>query len=240
MSRLIGPRLLVALDYSNTRDALALVGQLDPSMCRLKIGKELFTIGGPEFVRDVIEQGFDVFLDLKFHDIPNTVAGAVKAAAELGVWMVNVHASGGSRMMSAARDALESFGSKRPLLIAVTVLTSMSESDLTEIGIDVEPAQQVARLASLAMKSGMDGLVCSAREASMLRAQLGPDAILVTPGIRMPDQVGTDDQVRVMGPRDAIEAGADYLVAGRPITASADPAASLKLFLSEISYSNVE
>lgn len=234
---LSGPKLLVALDYPEANAALAMADRLDPARCRLKIGKELFTAEGPQIVRDVIGRGFDVFLDLKFHDIPNTVAGAVRAAADLGVWMVNVHASGGSRMMSAARAALDAFADDRPLLIAVTVLTSMGASDLAEIGVGADPMQQVSRLARLAVNSGMDGLVCSAQEAAMLREQLGQSAVLVTPGIRLPEQAGQDDQIRVMAPAEAIAAGADFLVVGRPITASDDPQASLQRFVTAMALS---
>jgi len=231
-----GPRLLVALDYPDANSARQMLAQLNPALCRVKIGKELFTVAGPDFVREVVRAGYDVFLDLKFHDIPNTVAKAVAAAAELGVWMVNVHASGGSRMMRAAAEAIAPRGADKPLLIGVTVLTSMGPADLSEVGVDASPADQVSRLASLAIASGLDGVVCSAQEASLLRQTLGADAILVTPGIRMPEQAGSDDQKRTMGPAEAIAAGATYLVAGRPITASPEPMASLKRFLSEISY----
>lgn len=219
--------IVVALDFDKQADALELVDRLDPSLCRLKIGKEMFTHFGPDFVKQIHAKGFDVFLDLKFHDIPNTVAKAVKAAADLGVWMVNVHASGGTRMMEAARKILEPYGDKAPLLIAVTVLTSMSEDDLLDLGITKSPEEQVNFLAGLAHKAGMDGVVCSAQEASMLRANYEQDFNLVTPGIRTAD-ASSDDQKRIMTPERAVQAGADYLVIGRAITKSSDPIAIIK------------
>ncbi len=220
------PKIIVALDYSEGDQALALAKRLDPALCRLKVGKELFTAAGPELVESLVDAGFGVFLDLKFHDIPNTVASAVKAAARLGVWMVNVHASGGGKMMAAAREALEG-AANRPKLIAVTVLTSMSRGDLAEIGLDVEPRQQVRRLAKLTQDAGLDGVVCSAQEAAMLKGELGRDFLLVTPGIR-PADASTDDQSRIMTPAAAIAAGSDYLVIGRPITKAADPLQALR------------
>ena len=232
-----GPRLIVALDYADASRALAMASRLESSRCRLKIGKELFTAAGPEVVRALVAMGFEVFLDLKFHDIPNTVAGAVRAAASLGVWMVNVHASGGRRMMEAARDALGAPGEGVPLLIAVTVLTSLERADLAETGIDVAPEQQVQRLASLSMAAGLDGVVCSAREATMLRAALGSRPVLVTPGIR-PAGSDVGDQRRTLGPADALRAGSDFLVVGRPITGAVDPGAALREILSEMSYSH--
>jgi orotidine-5'-phosphate decarboxylase len=186
----------------------------------------MFTLFGPQFVRQLVAKGFDVFLDLKFHDIPNTVAKAVAASAELGVWMVNVHACGGERMMRAAREALLPYGDKAPLLIGVTVLTSMEQSDMAPLGLDVSPAEQVIRLATLTKAAGLDGVVCSANEASQLKAQLGADFKLVTPGIR-PTGSAAGDQRRVMTPLAAMQAGADYLVIGRPITQADDPAAML-------------
>ncbi len=221
------PKVIVALDYDNQEDALAFVDRIDPSSCRLKIGKEMFTLFGPEFVRSLHQRGFDVFLDLKFHDIPNTCAKAVKAAAELGVWMVNVHASGGSRMMEAARKIIEPYGANRPLLIGVTVLTSMEKSDLSGIGLDVDPQDQVKRLASLTKDSGLDGVVCSAQEAAMLKEYLGKDFKLITPGIR-PEGADVGDQKRIMTPVEAVQAGSDYLVIGRPITQADNPAEVLK------------
>lgn len=218
-------RIVVALDFADAEPARALLRQLDHQLCRVKIGKELFTRCGPAFVREVIEQGFDVFLDLKYHDIPHTVAKAVTAAAELGVWMVNVHASGGSEMMAAAVEAVKNT-SHRPLLIAVTVLTSMGGEDLQEIGVDASPMEQVRRLATLAQRCGMDGVVCSAQESAMLRQLLGDDFALVTPGIRPAGDVA-DDQKRIVTPEDAIAQGSHYLVIGRPITQAADPGRKL-------------
>lgn len=219
------PRVIVALDYSSAEAALAFAGRVDPSLCRLKVGKELFTSAGPQLVEKLVASGFDVFLDLKFHDIPNTVAQACKAAAQLGVWMVNVHTLGGRRMMETTREALEVL-SHRPLLIGVTVLTSMSEADLAEIGLPA-PAIQVERLARLAKASGLDGVVCSAQESALLKAACGQGFKLVTPGIR-PASASLDDQNRVMTPEAAMAAGSDYLVIGRPITQSADPVVTLQ------------
>jgi len=215
------PKIIVALDFAAQEDALALVDRLDPRLCRLKVGKEMFTACGPVLVEMLIQRGFEVFLDLKFHDIPNTVASACKAAARLGVWMVNVHALGGRRMMEAARESLEGSAS-RPKLIAVTVLTSMGQADLNELGIPGEPRETVLRLAKLAQASGLDGVVCSAQEAQPLRQELGKDFCLVTPGIR-PANAAQDDQVRIVTPVEAIRLGSDYLVIGRPITQAADP-----------------
>ncbi len=219
-------KVIVALDYDNQADALAFVDRIDPMSCRLKVGKEMFTLFGPDFVRELHKRGFSVFLDLKFHDIPNTCSKAVRAAAELGVWMVNVHASGGERMMTASREILEPYGADRPLLIGVTVLTSMEQSDLAGIGLDIAPNEQVVRLATLTQNAGLDGVVCSAQEASMLKAKLGKEFKLVTPGIR-PAGSDAGDQRRIMTPAEAIAAGSDYLVIGRPITQAQDPAAVL-------------
>ena len=219
--------IVVALDFERKSDALELIDRLDPNLCRLKIGKEMFTHFGPDFVTQVQNKGFDVFLDLKFHDIPNTVAKAVKAAADLGVWMVNVHASGGSKMMQAAREILKPYGDKAPILIAVTVLTSMSEEDLLDLGITHSPEQQVNFLAGLAHKAGMDGVVCSAQEAVMLKQKYGTDFKLITPGIRTAD-ASVDDQKRIMTPQRAVEAGSDYLVIGRAITKSENPIQTMK------------
>ena len=227
------PRIIVALDFPSEQPALALVDQLDPAKCRLKVGKELFTRSGPALVRDLQSRGFDVFLDLKFHDIPNTTSAAVAAAADLGVWMVNVHASGGEKMMTACRDRLESFGKDRPLLIAVTVLTSMGPEDLAGIGITDSPEAQVSRLATLTRNCGLDGVVCSAQEAPALKAEQGKDFKLVTPGIR-PLSADKGDQQRIMTPTDALKAGSDYLVIGRPITQAADPLAALEAIHSEV------
>lgn len=220
-------QIVVALDFENMNDAIDLVDKLDPSLCRLKVGKEMFTHFGPDFVKTLHTKGFDVFLDLKFHDIPNTVAKAVTAAAELGVWMVNVHASGGTKMMQAAKAALAPYGNKAPILIAVTVLTSMSEDDLIDLGISKTPEEQVNFLAGLAHNAGMDGVVCSAQEAIMLKQNYGKDFQLVTPGIRTIDS-STDDQKRIMTPKKAIDSGSDYLVIGRAITKSADPIETMK------------
>lgn len=234
-SKLIdGPRVIVALDFPDGQAALQFVKQLPPGSCRLKVGKELFTSAGPELVRQLVDMGHDVFLDLKFHDIPNTVARACEAAAQLGVWMMNVHASGGRRMMEAAAAALKDCaGDRKPLLIGVTVLTSMGAEDLAEIGVNVEPAAQVARLAQLARASGLDGVVCSPREAAQLRSQLGDDFVLVTPGVR-PAGASKDDQTRVMTPADAVRDGAGYLVIGRPVTQATDPVSALEAINAEI------
>jgi len=224
--------ILVALDFDNAQQTQELVARLDPSRCRLKVGKELFTSEGPQLVESLQKKGFDVFLDLKFHDIPNTCAKAVKAAAQLGVWMVNVHASGGQRMMEAARNELEKFQNK-PHLIGVTVLTSMEQSDLAGIGLDIDPKEQVKRLALLTKQSGLDGVVCSAQEATMLKELCGQDFQLVTPGIR-PSFAQQGDQRRVMTPAEAKLAGVDYMVIGRPITQADDPIEALSLIEQEI------
>ena len=218
-------RVIVALDYDNQQSALNLAEQLDPSQCRLKVGKELFTVAGPQLVKALVERDFDVFLDLKFHDIPNTTAHAISAAADLGVWMANVHACGGGRMMEAAQQSLAQKGSDM-LLIAVTVLTSMDQSDLQQVGIANSPKEQVLHLARLAKNSGLQGVVCSAQEASALKTDLGTDFKLITPGIRLPDNAA-DDQRRIVSPADAIAMGSDFLVIGRPITQSAEPLATL-------------
>lgn len=219
--------VVVALDYANRDSALAFVDRIDPRDCRLKVGKEMFTLFGPQFVRELQQRGFDIFLDLKFHDIPNTTAHAVKAAADLGVWMVNVHASGGTRMMTAAKEALLPFGADAPLLIAVTVLTSMEASDLQDIGITATPAEHAERLARLTQQCGLDGIVCSAQEAVRFKSELGQAFKLVTPGIR-PQGSDAGDQRRIMTPEQALQAGVDYMVIGRPVTQSADPAQTLK------------
>ncbi len=226
------PKVVIALDFANSESANQFVSQLSPENCRLKVGKELFAVAGPEFVKGLVEQGFDVFLDLKYHDIPNTVAKAVAAAARLGVWMVNVHASGGSKMMRAAKAALEEF-EKPPLLIAVTVLTSMQQEDLAELGLDIEPKKQVKRLAKLTKASGLDGVVCSAQEVSMLREEIGQDFCLVTPGIR-PAGSDVNDQKRIMTPKDALDSGSSYLVIGRPITQAENPVQALEEINSSI------
>ncbi|WP_421864735.1 orotidine-5'-phosphate decarboxylase [Motiliproteus sp.] len=226
-------RIIVALDYPSMGQALEMAGRLDPALCRVKVGKELFTRSGPAVVEALQNKGFEVFLDLKFHDIPNTTAKAVLAAAELGVWMVNVHASGGRQMMEAARNELEKVNGPRPLLIAVTVLTSMQSQDLHQIGLQREPLEQVEHLARLTQQSGLDGVVCSAQEAGRLKGALGESFKLITPGIR---PVGSDvgDQQRIMTPARAVAAGSDYLVMGRPITQAQDPIAALESALAEI------
>jgi orotidine-5'-phosphate decarboxylase len=225
--------ILVALDYPSQSSALAMAEQLDPKMCRLKVGKELYTRCGPPIVESLQKQGFDVFLDLKFHDIPNTTAQAVGVAAELGVWMVNVHASGGQRMMEACASKLSTFQTA-PLLIAVTVLTSMEQTDLNGIGISSSPLEHVLRLARLTQESGLDGVVCSSHEVQPLKADLGSEFKLVTPGIR-PKSAELGDQRRVMTPSEAVEAGSDYLVVGRPITQAAEPIRALEAILDELS-----
>lgn len=219
------PKVVIALDFPKTQLAYDFAQQLDPKLCRLKVGKELFALGGPQLVEKLIAQGFDVFLDLKYHDIPNTVAMACRAAAEMGVWMVNVHSLGGRKMMEAAKEAILS-ASRQPLLIGVTILTSMETEDLAEIGLKGTPKENVLRLAKLAKSSGLDGVVCSAQEASDLRHELGQDFCLVTPGIR-PANADVNDQKRIMTPADAISAGSSYLVVGRPITQAQDPLAVL-------------
>jgi len=224
--------VIVALDYPSAAPALALAGKLSPQLCRLKVGKELFTSCGPGLVEKLQAMGFEIFLDLKFHDIPNTVAGAVRAAAQLGVWMVNVHASGGRRMMEAAVTALATF-ERRPRLIAVTVLTSMSDDDLLELGYTQGADARVGQLAALAASSGLDGVVCSAREAPFLRRERGADFCLVTPGIRLAgDAAG--DQRRVVSPSQAMANGSDYLVIGRSITGAVEPMQALELIHSEL------
>ncbi|MDR3429080.1 MULTISPECIES: orotidine-5'-phosphate decarboxylase [Silvimonas] len=219
------PKIIVALDYADAASALAFADRVTPQQCRLKVGKELFTSAGPAVVEGLVDRGFEVFLDLKFHDIPNTVAHACKAAARLGVWMVNVHALGGRKMMETTREALEALP-QRPLLIAVTVLTSMDAGQLAEVGLP-SPELQVERLARLTQSSGLDGVVCSAQEAGRLKTLCGADFKLITPGIR-PANAALDDQSRVMTPQAALAAGSDYLVIGRPITQSVDPLATLQ------------
>ena len=215
------PRVIVALDFDNEASALALADQLNPNQCRLKVGKELFVATGPQLIKSLTDRGFDIFLDLKFHDIPNTVAKAMLVAADLGVWMSNVHASGGSRMMSAAKQATEQHGGDM-LLIAVTVLTSMDDGDLQQAGVNRSAGDQVLSLAKLTKESGLDGVVCSAQEAAVLKQELEQDFMLVTPGIRLADNA-SDDQRRIVSPPKAIELGSDYLVIGRPITQAKNP-----------------
>lgn len=218
--------IIVAADFAETKSVWDFIDRIDPQLCRIKIGKELFTHGGPDLVKKVQKKGFDIFLDLKFHDIPSTVARAVKVAADLGVWMIDVHASGGTRMMEAAKDALYSFGKDAPLLIAVTVLTSMEEDDMKELGIVASPQQHATRLAAMAKHCGLDGVVCSAKEVQSFRSRLGSNFKLITPGIR-PIGTVSDDQKRIMTPMRALAAGSDYLVIGRPIMKAADPKAAL-------------
>ena len=224
--------LIIALDFSEPAAAIDLARQLDPAVCRVKVGKELFTRGGPAVVEELAGLGFGIFLDLKYHDIPATVAGACRAAADLGVWMVNVHALGGRRMVEAAAEALT--GSRRPpLLTAVTVLTSMDGEDLREVGLAGTARENVLRLGHLALEAGADGLVCSAREVTDLRSAFGSEPCLVTPGIRPADAAG-DDQRRVVTPTEARRAGADHLVVGRPVTGAREPAAVLGALEAEL------
>jgi orotidine-5'-phosphate decarboxylase len=228
----ISSPIVVALDYPEAGRALAMADLLDPSACRVKVGEELFTASGPAIVENLMSKGFEVFLDLKFHDIPNTCAKAVAAAAGLGVWMVNVHASGGRRMMEAARNELDKC-THRPLLIGVTVLTSMDASDLADLGLQVTPEQQVLRLATLAKSSGLDGVVCSAQEVGLIRDGCGSDFLTVTPGIR-PSWSDNQDQKRVMTPEEAVCAGVSYMVIGRPVTEADDPAAACARILASL------
>jgi orotidine-5'-phosphate decarboxylase len=227
-----GPRVIVALDYPDRAAAMALVERLQPGLCRLKVGKELFTRAGPQLVEELAARGFDVFLDLKFHDIPNTVASACHAAADLGVWMLNVHALGGERMLLAAREGCARAG-HAPLLVAVTILTSMDAQDLAAVGLAGSPEENVLRLAALAQRCGLDGVVCSSRETAVLRERIGPEFTLVTPGIR-PAGSQQDDQRRVMTPQQAISSGASYLVIGRPVTQADDPVSVLRTVNSEL------
>ena len=228
------PRIIVALDNLNQRQLLKLLDQLSPTLCRVKIGKELFTRCGPDIVKQAQSRGFDVFLDLKFYDIPNTVAQACRVGADLGVWMMTIHASGGRAMMEAASQSLREYESKRPILVAVTMLTSLSEVDLIALGIQDTPEKWVLRLADLAKKSGVDGIVSSAQEAQLLRAHLPATLCIVTPGIRLPD-AKADDQQRIMTPVQAIEAGSNYLVIGRPITQAVNPSSVLQTIAIAIS-----
>ena len=225
-------KIIVALDYNDKARCLDLVALLDPKKCRLKIGKEMFTLFGPSIVEVLQVKGFDVFLDLKFHDIPNTVAKAVSAAASLGVWMVNVHASGGKRMMLAAQEAIDK-AEHKPLLIGVTVLTSFEDNELPSIGVNTNSAEQVNRLAALVNESGLSGVVCSAQEARQLKANFGNKFLTVTPGIR-PATAETGDQRRVMTPTKALQNGSDYLVIGRPITQADAPAEALEAIFEEV------
>jgi orotidine-5'-phosphate decarboxylase len=232
-------RILVALDVPTAREALALAGKLRGAVGGFKVGSELFTSAGPDVVRALVGEGDHVFLDLKFHDIPNTVAGAVKSAASLGVWMLNVHASGGLPMLDAAHEAAEAVAAQsdglRPLVIAVTALTSLDADTLASVGVAAAPKAHVLRLATLAQAAGLDGVVASPQEARELRQAMGPDFLIVTPGIRGgAASSGADDQVRTATPAGAIAAGASYLVIGRPITGAADPRAAAEAIAREI------
>jgi orotidine-5'-phosphate decarboxylase len=225
------PKIIVALDFQNAKTAVNFARTINPKMCRLKVGKELFTAAGPQLVQALQQLNFEVFLDLKFHDIPNTVAKACQAASNLGVWMVNVHASGGFEMMQAAREAIDKSQNK-PMLIAVTVLTSMSEQALQQIGIQIPLQEQVLNLANLSKQADLNGVVCSAQEATLLKENLGEDFCLVTPGIR-PKDAAKDDQTRIVTPQDALKLGAHYLVIGRPITQAEDPLKMLEKIYAE-------
>ena len=231
-SKITDSKIIVALDYANAKDALTLVDQLDANLCKLKVGKELFTAAGPALVEKLVAKEFKVFLDLKFHDIPNTVAKACEAASDLGVWMLNVHASGGSAMMQAALEGVNQ-SNENPYLIAVTVLTSMNQATLSEINIQQPIEQQVLSLAQLTQTAGLHGVVCSAQEAALLRKHVNPDFLLVTPGIR-PANANKDDQSRIVAPQDALKQGASYLVIGRPITQAEQPAKALQEILQSI------
>lgn len=223
---MMNSKIIVALDFNDIAEVLQFVGQIKPSECRLKVGKELFTAYGPQIVRELQALGFEVFLDLKFHDIPNTVYKSIRVAADLGVWMVNVHASGGREMLTKARQAIVD-SQHKPLLIAVTILTSLSEAAVTEIGYKHSLREQALHLASLSHECGLDGVVCSAHEAAAIK-QVTTEFLTVTPGIRLSvDKV--DDQTRIMTPSVAVASGADYLVIGRPITQSTAPAETLRI-----------
>lgn len=226
-------KLIIALDFADQRKALDLIDQLNPAQCALKVGSEMFTLFGADFVKLLIKRQFKVFLDLKFHDIPNTVSKACKASADMGVWMLNVHAAGGLEMMAAARNALEPFGEDKPLLIAVTVLTSMSEEQLPLIGVPSALTSQVLRLAKLAFDTQLDGVVCSAQESSLIKESFGSSFVTVTPGIRLSEE-NSDDQSRIMTPKKAIAAGSDYLVIGRPVSLASHPADVVKRILQYI------
>lgn len=226
-------RIIIALDMASDDEVMSLLRQLDPASCRVKVGKELFTRYGPALVRQISGMGFDIFLDLKFHDIPNTVNKAVAAAAELGVWMLTLHAAGGAEMLRAAHEAVAN-SEHKPLLVAVTLLTSLEQDDLAVQGVQRTPLEQVQRLASLAQECGMDGVVCSAAEAGELRKLLRKDFLLVTPGIR-PQGDAANDQKRIVTPAAAVQEGSDYLVIGRPITRAREPLEKLSLIQQEIS-----
>lgn len=227
------PRLIVAADYDSLEDALELADQLNPRLCRLKVGHQLYSAAGPQAVRQLQDKGYDVFLDLKYHDIPNTVAGACRAAAELGVWMVNVHAAGGPAMMEAAAEAIAPLVDRRPLLVAVTILTSIDQQQFDQIGYQGTIENKVSSFALMAERCGLDGVVCSAMEIEPLRGVTRSGFLLVTPGIR-PSGAATGDQKRVMGPQQALERGASHLVVGRPITQAADPAAALSTLIAQM------
>lgn len=226
-------KLIIALDFAQPSQALALVDQLTPQQCALKVGLELFTRTGPSFIRDLILRGFRIFLDLKFHDIPHTVAQACQSAADLGVWMMTVHASGGEAMLQAARKALEPYGEKRPIIIAVTVLTSFAENDLRAIGVNSALVEQAKLLAKLTQTTGLDGIVCSAQEVAILKDLCGPNFIAVTPGIRLAGDA-SHDQARVITPQAALAAGSDYLVIGRSITQAKDPSAVVQMLQKDV------
>jgi orotidine-5'-phosphate decarboxylase len=228
----MNPKLIIAFDFSRQKDAINLLDQLNPELCAVKVGSEMFTLFGSDFIRLVVKRGFRVFLDLKFHDIPNTVAQACRASADLGVWMLNVHALGGLRMMEASREALAVF-KERPLLIAVTVLTSMDTEDLSSIGLQSSLKNHVRELALLALQAGLDGVVCSACEVPMVKTDCGRSFLAITPGIRLADNA-VDDQSRIMTPKQAIDMGSDFLVIGRPITRSPKPLQTIHDILSSI------
>ncbi|STX51359.1 orotidine-5'-phosphate decarboxylase [Legionella busanensis] len=229
----MNPRIIVALDFSNQNDALSLINELNPKECALKIGSEMFTLFGPDFVRTLVNKNYNVFLDLKFHDIPNTVAHACKAAAELGVWMINVHTSGGLKMMQAAREALTNFGPHKPLLIGVTVLTSMASQELLTIGVNSSLEEQISLQTKLAEQAGLDGVVCSAHEVQLVKSLCGQSFLTITPGIRLLTD-NSNDQVRIMSPKEALDLGSDYLVIGRPITQAKNPQAVVNSIISTI------
>ena len=225
-------RVVVALDFAEAAEALAFAARVRPADCRLKIGLELYTLAGPSLVSSLVEYGFDVFLDLKYHDIPNTVARACAQAAQLGVWMINVHTLGGPRMLAAAREAVDD-APRRPLLTGVTILTSHAPDELVQIGLTHDVTAQVERLADMAQSAGLDGVVCAPTEALLLRRRFGADFKLVTPGVR-PSGAAADDQRRTLTPPEAVAAGADYLVIGRPITRAVDPLAVLRSINQEL------
>jgi orotidine-5'-phosphate decarboxylase len=227
-------KLIIALDFDNQTEALAFIDHLNPSQCALKVGLELYTHLGPAFIRLLVARNYRVFLDLKYHDIPNTVARACKMAADLGVWMLNVHASGGLMMMQAAKDALDSYGSEKPLLIAVTALTSMNAHDLQTIGINTSLQDHVCHLASLTKTAGLDGVVSSALEVSAIKEACGKHFLTITPGIRMQNDK-SDDQRRIVTPEMALHAGSDYLVVGRPITRAERPGEAMAHWLNSLS-----